>query len=262
MGRYDDVMLRSLLISLALTASTVAQSPSPAPTDDRVKALEAENRRLQEEVQALKQRLQQLEKSNAPSTTPTATEDPGTDPWGNPTAIRRMLGEALRSELEQQSIPIPDETANAQAWNRYRNAVTSWWQRVREIRDRFRQSVTWTLAVQEAFMTSNTQVREYEILAYVLNDSGARVGREFSIRCPASAVPNFDPNKASGVWILKAEVTPELRVAQETNAANAPFRRADTVAPQVECSIRFSVRSLELRPPEGQKPGGGSRPAR
>lgn len=255
-------MLRSLLISLALAAPATAQSPGTAPADDRAKALEAENRRLKDEVQALKQRLQQLENSNAPSAAPAATEDAGADPWGNPTAIRRMLGEALRSELEQQSVPIPDESANAQAWNRYRSAVTAWWQRVREVRDRFRQAVTWTVSVQEAFVTSNTQVREYEILAYVLNDSGARVGREFSIRCPASAVPNFDPNKASGVWILKAEVTPDLRVSKETNTANAPFRRADTVAPQVECSLRFSVRSMEPRPPEGQQPGKGSKPPR
>jgi len=95
-------------------------------------------------------------------------------------------------------------------------------------------------------VASNSSVREIEIEAYSLNAEGARVGAWYRIRCPASAVPKFNPLDGKGVWVLKGEVVPELSLAPEGAGSNpSAFRPRDTIAPQVECSLRFIVNSLE-----------------
>lgn len=252
-------MLRLLLIAFALAIPSVALAQDP--TNDRIKALEAENRRLQEEVQALKQRLQQIEQGNAaPAATPASSDDPGADPWGNPAAIRRMLGEALRANLESKGLKVPDAQADGKAWATYRTEVDRWWKDLARQR-RNRQTVTWKIDIQEVSVTSNTQVREYEIVAYALNDAGARVGKWFGIRCPASAVPNLDPAKARGAWVLKAEVMAEVRLSDDATpgAEGAQFHPRDTIAPQVDCSMRYSVTSLEPKPADGAPPAKGGK---
>ncbi|MFM7807708.1 MAG: hypothetical protein ACKPEA_07215 [Planctomycetota bacterium] len=197
-------MLRLTLafLLLALTAPALARQSS----DDRMKALEAENRQLRDEVQALKQRLQVLEGRAAPSAAtaaPATTNDPGANPWGNPDAIRRTLGQALRENLQSRNIAMPDAGSDAKSIAAYRKEVERWWQEATRTR-RFRQAVSWPIEILEASVASNSGTREYDIAAYALNDAGARVGRWFIIRCPASAVPNLDPMKAAGKWTLRA----------------------------------------------------------
>lgn len=252
-------MLRILMIAVTLALSSPALAQNP--TSDRIQALEAENRRLQEEVQALKQRLQQLEQGGpAPAAAPAATEDVGADPWGNPAAVRRTIAEALRANLEAHGMKVPDAQADAKAWNSYRREVERWWQDM--VRQRkYRQAVTWTIDIQEVSVTSNTQVRELEIVAYSLNEAGARVGKWFTIRCPASAAPNLDPAKARGPWVIKGDVLPEVRLSDDATPGGTAgqFRPRDTIAPQVECSLRYSVTSLEPKPVDGAPPAKGSK---
>ena len=106
-------------------------------------------------------------------------------------------------------------------------------------------------------------MRELEIVAYALNDAGARVGKWFGVRFPASAAPNLDPAKARGVWTLKAEVMPEIRVLEDATqgAETANFHPRDTIAPLAECSLRYSVTSLEPKPADGapSSKGGSAR---
>lgn len=85
------------LLAICVLLATTPLVHAQASTDERVKALETENRQLRDEVQALRQKLQALEGTPAPAATqPAATSDPGANPWGNPDAIRRTLGQALR----------------------------------------------------------------------------------------------------------------------------------------------------------------------
>lgn len=250
-------MIRSMVIALALCLPCVATAQSSS--DDRVQALEAENRRLQQEVQALKKRLQELEGGASPSA-PKATEDIGADPWGNPAAARRTIGEALRANLQAKGVAVPDQQADGKAWTTYRREIERWWQDMVRQR-RFRQSIVWNIEILEATVSSNTQIREYDIVAHTLNDAGARVGKWFTIRCPASAVPNLDPTRATGTWTLKAELMPEVRVSDDATPGASPgtFHARDTIAPQVECELRFSVQSLEPKPSSGVAPSKGGK---
>jgi hypothetical protein len=109
-----------------------------------------------------------------------------------------------------------------------------------------RQPITWTIEILEVGVASNSSVREFDIEAYSLNAEGARVGGWYRIRCPASAVPKLNPLDAKGIWTLKGEVVPEFSLTPEAAGSNASaFRARDTIAPQVECSLRFVVNSLE-----------------
>lgn len=256
-------MLRTLIACLALSLPSMAYARQTA--DDRVKALEAENRKLRDEVQALRLRLQALETKGGPAPTPApsgpaTTTDPGANPWGNPDAIRRTIGQALRDNLQARNIAVADSTAgDARATAAYHNEVQRWWGECVRTR-RFRQAVTWPIEILEVIVASNTGTREYDITAYALNDAGARVGRWFVIRCPASAVPNLNPLQAAGRWTLRAEVQPEVSLVGEGGQPQNVFRPRDLIAPQVECSLRFSVAGLD--PMAGTEPaakGKGSR---
>jgi hypothetical protein len=234
---------RTLALCVCLIALPGHAQGTPA---DRIKALEAENQRLTRELQAAKQRLQELESGNAkPANAPKSTEDPGPDNFGNPVAVRRSLGQMLREQLSAKGVAVPDGSSDAKAVAAYRSEVERW------IRDplrqrRMRQPITWTIEILEASVASNSSVREFEIDAYSLNAEGARVGAWYRIRCPASAVPRLNPLDAKGVWTLKGEVIPELLLVPESAAGSASaFRPRDTIAPQVECNLRFSVNSLE-----------------
>ena len=245
-------------LMLALPANAFAQQ-SPA---DRVKALEAENRQLRDEVQALKQRLQSLEGQGAATTTaPATTNDPGANPWGNPDAVRRTIGQALRENLQARNIALPDAGSDAKTMAAYRKEVERWWQESSRTK-RFRQSVTWPIEILEASVASNSGTREYDITAYALNDAGARVGKWFVIRCPASAVPNLNPLQAAGRWTLRADVQPEVSLIDDRARSTNVFHQHDPIAPQTECSLRFSVAGIDPVPVAGAEPATKGRGAR
>ena len=253
-------MLRALLacLVLALPAPALCQQ-SP---DDRVKELEAENRKLRDEVLALRQRLQALEAPAKPAAAPAApsgpatTADPGSNPWGNPEAIRRTLSQALQENLQARGISPAAPGSDARAVNAYRAEVSRWWGDAQRTR-RFRQTVTWPIEILEVSVASNTGTREYDITAHALNDQGARVGKWFVIRCPASAVPNLNPLQAAGRWTLKADVQPEVSLVGESGQPSNVFHQRDQIAPQVECALRFSVSSLEPTEAAGDRPTKG-----
>jgi hypothetical protein len=238
-------MLAARLITLC-TCLLALPCLAQGTADDRIKALEAENQRLTRELQAAKERLQALETGNAkPASAPKSTQDPGPDNFGNPLAVRRSLGQMLREQLSSKGIALPDGASDAKAVAAYRAEVERW------IRDplrqrRTRQPIGWTIEILEVSVASNSSVREFEIDAYSLNAEGARVGAWYKIRCPASAVPRLSPLDAKGVWNLKGEVVPELSLLPESGASGTTaFRPRDTIAPQVECNLRFIVNSLE-----------------
>ena len=233
-------------IALLLVALTTTPSLAQGSPEDRIKALEADNQRLQRELQAANKRLQELEAGKAaPATAARATEDPGPDNFGNPLAARRTLGQMLREHLTSRGIQVPDGAADARAVAAYRAEVERWFRDPLRQR-RLRQPISWTIEIVDVGVVSNSSVREFDIDAYSLNADGARVGRWYTIRCPASAVPKLNPLDARGVWTLKGEMIPELSLAPEgSQPASQAFRPRDTIAPQVECGFRFSVGSLE-----------------
>lgn len=238
-------MLRACLLLVCL-ALTHAPSLAQASTDDRIRALEAENQRLTRELQAAKERLQALESGNAkPANAPKTSEDPGPDNFGNPLAVRRTLGQMLREHLTSRGVTVPDAAADARAVTAYRTEVERWFRDPLRQR-RMRQPITWTIEILEVGVASNSSVREFDIEAFSVNAEGARVGGWYRIRCPASAVPRLNPLDAKGIWTLKGEVVPEFSLTPDAAGSNASaFRPRDTIAPQVECSLRFVVNSLE-----------------
>lgn len=236
-------MLRACLTTLSLC---LAAAPAQNASDDRIKALEAENRRLTQELQAAKERLQALESGGArPANAPKTTEDPGPDNFGNPLAVRRSLGQMLREHLASKGIAVPEASSDPRAVSAYRTEVERWFRDPLRQR-RLRQPITWTIEILEASVASTSSVRELEIDAYSLNAEGARVGAWYKIRCPASAVPKFNPLDGKGVWVLKGEIVPELSLVPEGSSSTpSAFRPRDTIAPQVECGLRFIVNSLD-----------------
>lgn len=255
-------MLRTALACLLLALPTTALAQQSA--EDRAKALEAENRQLRDEVQALKQRLDALEGRGAaktPATAPATTNDPGANPWGNPDAVRRTIGQALRENLQSRNVALPDAGSDAKAVAAYRKEVERWWQEANRTK-RFRQSVSWPIEILEASVASNSGTRDYDITAYALNDAGARVGKWFVIRCPASAVPNLNPMQAAGKWTLRADVQPEVTLLDERGKSGNVFHQHDLIAPQAECTLRFIVAGVDPVPVPGAEPATKSRGAR
>jgi hypothetical protein len=233
-------------IALLLVALTTTPSLAQGSPEDRIKALEADNQRLQRELQAANKRLQELEAGKAaPATAARATEDPGPDNFGNPLAARRTLGQMLREHLASRNVQIPDGSSDARAVATYRAEVERWFRDPLRQR-RLRQPISWNIEILDVGIASNSSVREYDIDAYSLNADGARVGRWYTIRCPASAVPKLNPLDAKGLWSLKGDLIPEITLAPEgAQPTGQAFRGRDTIAPQVECGFRFSVSSLE-----------------
>jgi hypothetical protein len=231
-----------LLVVGMLAAPCFAQ----ASLEDRVKALEAENRRLAEELRAARQRLQELESGSraqgAPSTK--TTDDSGPDNFGNPLAIRRTLTQMLREHLAARKITVPDAASDPRTVQAYRNGLEAAIKDFTRLR-RLQQPITWTIEIIDAVVVSDSSVLEYLIHAYSLNAEGARVGPYYPIRVPASAVPKFKPLDGSGVWVLKGEVIPELAVVTSQPATTNVFKQRETLLPDLECSLRFRASSLE-----------------
>jgi hypothetical protein len=246
-----------LLPLLLIAASLNLPAPQAATGEDpqsRIRALEQENRRLREETEALQRRIRQLEGSGAPATPalPAAgSRDPGPEPWGNPNAAMRSLASRVREDLKERGIAIPTADSDARTWHAYRQRLTKWI----ELMGKFRQPVEWNIAVSEAVQVSS-QPREYEIHAHALRPDGSRVEPIFTFRCPATAVPNLVPAKAPGVWQLKAELVPQLQLQPETAARDRanPFGETPTIAPQLECTLRYVVQSMTPAPPAPASP--------
>jgi hypothetical protein len=230
-----------LLAALSLHAPAMAQ----ATTVDRVKQLEEQNRALQLELDAAKARIRQLESSGAQPApaAPAArvTNDPGADPWGNPTAALRTLGSKVRQDLLEKGQAIPDSAAGDKAIQSYRQRVTKWIEGMAK----FRQPVEWRVDVSEAILVSSNP-REFDVRMHVLNADGAMVGPAFTVKVPASAAPDLTVKDAAGVWLLKADVVPALRLASETASPERanPFGDTPVIAPQLQCRLEFVARSL------------------
>jgi hypothetical protein len=231
---------------LLISASLALQSPPAATTDDlqaRIQALEQENRRLREASEALQRRIRELE-GGAPPAAPApsaGSRDPGPEPWGNPNAAMRSLASKVKEDLKERGIAVPTPDADARTWHAYRQRLTKWI----EIMGKFRQPIQWNLSVSEAVQVSS-EPKEYEIRAHVLRADGSRVEPSFAFRCPATAVPNLVPAKAAGVWQLKAELLPHLVLQPESSSRERanPFGDTPTIAPQLECTLRYIVQSM------------------
>lgn len=240
-----------LLVVGMLAAPCFAQ----ASLEDRVKALEAENRQLREDLQAARQRLQALESGGTAAATaaPKTTDDPGPDNYGNPLAVRRTLGQMLREHLAARNIAVPDGSSDARAVAAYRAEVERWLRDPNRQR-RLRQPIAWTVEVLEARVVSDSSSTEYALEVHSLNADGARVGPWYTIRCRKSDVPQLNPLDARGTWLLRGEVIAELSLAPaESSKTPNSFRPRDTIAPDVECSLRFVVSSLQ-RPSQAAAP--------
>jgi hypothetical protein len=243
---------------LLIAASLNLPAPQATTGEDpqsRIRALEQENRRLREEAEALQRRIRQLEGSGAPASATAAppaagSRDPGPEPWGNPNAAMRSLTSRVREDLKERGIAIPTADSDSRTWHAYRQRLTKWI----EIMGKFRQPVEWTIAVSEAVQVSS-QPREFEIHAHVLRPDGSRVEPIFTFRCPATAVPNLVPAKAPGVWQLKADLVPQLQLQPETAARDRanPFGETPTIAPQLECTMRYVVQAMTPAPPSPAK---------
>jgi hypothetical protein len=63
-------------------------------------------------------------------------------------------------------------------------------------------------------------------------------------------VPNLVPAKAEGGWQLKAELLPLLVLQPEGSSRDRanPFGETPTIAPQLECTLRYIVQSMTPAP--------------
>jgi|GEM_PF-2339003 len=211
---------------------------------DRVRALETQIQSLQQQLKLSQARVQELEGTTQPiaqPNTPATTNDPGTDPWGNPSAAMRTLGNKCREDLLAKGQAIPDANADAKIWRSYRLKATKWVETMAKLK----QQVEWKISVSEASLV-NSSPREFEFNAHVLNADGARVGNSFVLRCPATAATDLTAANAPGIWILKGELIPNIRMeAEKTDIRQAnPFGLTPTIAPQVECKLNYAVQSL------------------
>lgn len=249
--------MRRMTLSLLLLATTLAMPAAQGtPADDletRVKALEAENRQLKAEAEALRRRIQELEGGTAPTPAPTppaGSNDPGPEPWGNPNAAKRSLASKIREDLQARGTVMPGPDSDARAWSIYRQRVEKWI----ESMGKFKQPVQWTIQVSEAVQVSS-HPKEFEVHAHVLRADGSRVEPSFRFRCPATAVPNLVPSKAAGRWTLRADLVPMLLLQPEAASRDRanPFGETPTIAPQVECTLHYLVQSMTQVPAASAK---------
>jgi hypothetical protein len=243
-------MVLALLLPLLQPRLAHGQDP------DALQRLQQENQRLQRELQDARQRIRELESMTgakpvqAPQP-PVGSRDPGTDPWGNPSAVLRSLAVKLREDLQEKGQAIPTPDADRKVWASYRQRTTRWI----EIMQKFEQPVEWRIRVSECVQV-NAQPRELEFVAHVLRADGSRVEPAFTFRCPATSVPDLEPAKAIGDWILKARVVPQFVLQPEITSEEPanPFGLTPTIAPQVEARLRFVVQSLQPASPPATAP--------
>lgn len=238
-------MTRIICLMLFVTLGAAAPAIAQDTTADRVKQLEEQNKSLQRELDAARARIRELEGgARAPTPPPPnvrTTLDPGSDPWGNPTAALRTLASKVKEDLLAKGQSIPDSASGEKIIQSYRQRVTKWI----ESMAKFRQPVEWHVDVTEAIMVS-TSPREFDVRMHVLNAEGARVGPGFTVRCPATASPDLTVKNAPGVWVLKADVMPNLRLTSEvtsTDRAN-PFGETPLIAPQLQCRLDYVAHAL------------------
>lgn len=238
-------MIRIVALSLMALLTLPAPAQAQDATADRVKQLEEENRTLQRELDAARARIRQLEgggtSGGSPASTARTTNDPGPDPWGNPTAALRTLGSKVREDLLAKGQALPDAASGEKVVQSYRQRAAKWI----ESMAKFRQPVEWRVAVSEAIQTS-TNPREFDVRMHVLNADGALVGPAFTVRVPATAAPDMSVKDAAGMWLLKADVVPGLRLISETTSTERtnPFGDTPLIAPQLQCRIEVAARSL------------------
>lgn len=230
---------------LLATLGTAAPALAQDTTGDRVKQLEEQNRSLQRELDAARARIRELEGGarapTPPATTVRTTQDPGSDPWGNPSAALRTLASKVKEDLQSKGQSIPDSAAGEKIIQSYRQRVTKWI----ETMAKFRQPVEWRVDVSEAILVS-TSPREFDLRMHALNAEGAHVGQGFTVRCAATAAPDLTVKNAPGMWLLKADVVPSLHLNSEvtsTDRAN-PFGETPLIAPQLECRLNYAVHAL------------------
>jgi hypothetical protein len=238
-------MTRIICLLLLATLGTAAPAIAQDASSDRVKQLEEQNKSLQRDLDAAKARIRELEGgTRAPTPPPPAarsTQDPGSDPWGNPSAALRTLASKVKEDLLAKGQSIPDSAAGEKIIQSYRQRVSKWI----ESMAKFRQPVEWRVDVSEAILASSSP-REFEVRMHALNADGAHVGQGFTVKCPATASPDLTIKNAPGVWVLKADVVPSLHLNSEitsTDRAN-PFGETPLIAPQLECRLNFVVHAL------------------
>lgn len=252
-------MTRILCLLLLVTIGTTAPAIAQDAAADRVKQLEERNRSLQRELDAAKARIRELEGGTRAPTPPPATVrttlDPGSDPWGNPTAALRTLTSKVKEDLLAKGQAIPDSAAGEKIIQSYRQRVTKWI----ETMAKFRQPVEWRVDVSEAILVS-TSPREFEVRMHALNAEGAHVGPGFTVKCTAAAAPDLTIQNAPGVWVMRADVVPNLRLTSDvtgTDRAN-PFGEVPLIAPQLQCRLDYAVqaltRSVDPTPPSPTTP--------
>lgn len=238
-------MTRIICLLLLATLGTAAPAIAQETTADRVKQLEEQNKSLQRELDAAKARIRELEGGTRAPTPPPATVrttlDPGSDPWGNPTAALRTLASKVKEDLLAKGQSIPDSAAGEKIIQSYRQRVNKWI----ETMAKFRQPVEWRVDVSEAILVS-TSPREFEVRMHAMNAEGAHVGPGFTVKCAATAAPDLTTKTAPGVWVLKADVIPSLHLTSEITSTDRtnPFGETPLIAPQLQCRLDYAVHAL------------------
>ncbi len=233
--------MHPLPYGLALFLALSAWAQDPASTTDRLKFLESENARLTKELEAAHRRIQELDNNGVAVSPPTTTHELGPDPWGNPLAAMRTIKNKFRADVQGKGQSIPDATSDSKVVQSYRRVAEKWI----EANAKFRQPIEWRIEVIEASIVS-TNPKEFEFRAHVLRSDDVRVGSGFAFRMPAAAVPDLVPSRAAGTWLLSADLGAHFKLkaeATQTDRAN-PFGEMPLIAPQVECDLRYTVRSL------------------
>ncbi|MGA1266280.1 MAG: hypothetical protein ACO32J_03755 [Phycisphaerales bacterium] len=242
--------MRSIVMALALLLPLLQPRMAHGQDSEALKRLQQENQRLQRELQDARQRIRELESMTgakpvqAPQP-PAGSRDPGTEPWGNPNAVLRSLAVKLREDLQEKGQAIPTPDADRKVWSSYRQRATRWI----EVMQKFEQPIEWRVRVSECVQV-NAQPRELEFVGHVLRADGSRVEPAFTFRCPATSVPDLEPAKAIGDWILRARVLPQFTLQPEITSEEPanPFGLTPTIAPQMEARLRFVVQSLQPAP--------------
>ena len=238
-------MTRIICLLLLATLGTAVPAIAQDTTADRVKQLEEQNKSLQRELDAAKARIRELEGGmRAPTPPPPAarsTQDPGSDPWGNPSAALRTLASKVKEDLLSKGQSIPDSAAGEKIIQSYRQRVTKWI----ETMAKFRQPVEWRVDVSEAILVS-TSPREFEVRMHAVNAEGAHVGPGFTVKCAATAAPDLTIKNAPGAWALKADVVPSLQLNSDLTSTDRtnPFGETPLIAPRLQCRLDYVVHAL------------------